>query len=476
MFAIDLRASERASSRTPAYAFILAVIGVSTLAVVWSPPWLAALTVLVLLIAAPPVLDLRAGKFEPFEIRNAFLIGYFFQFVASTLTSVLAGPRYYVDRAAFESAAPTALLWSSAGLVSFYLGYYWRRGKTAMTNGLTHDWDGRRALAVATSYLILAIVIFAIFLVECGGFYSIITGLNRLNDLLLGKYYFVLLLRNLPLVATLIFFIEARVGGGWRWCAAWSSLAITSVQTAVLGERGPILLNLFAVAFACWYTIGARPGLPRWMAAFLASVALVGIVFVFEAVTILRFSNLRILDVDSPIELFSSPAARNVGVAAAVEAAAERFEGTEVLGIILKRTGRTVSYDEGASLSDAVTMLIPRDIWPEKPYSAGFRVERLFLDSVAGGELASSPSPTLPGELYWNFGWLGIVLGMSFLGFAAARINSYFRERATSSALLIYIGLFFWFLGISDGGIGGELINLLGYLIPAALAVEFVKA
>ncbi len=339
-----------------------------------------------------------------------------------------------------------------------------------MKSGIVDDWDCQRALAVAVSFLSLTLIVFAIFLAECGGLFAVLTNLSELNRLLFGRYYFALALRSLPFVATIILFTEARFRGGWRWLATLASFAFLTVETAILGERGPILFNLLALALVCWHTVGSGPGLPRWATILLAPAAIAGIVLAFEGATILRFSNLQGVDSDSLTGLFSSPLARNAGIAAAARGAAGRFEGMEVLGIILKRTGRTVPYDEGASLTDALTMMVPRALWAGKPFNSGIRVERLFLDNVAGDDLASSPSPTLPGEFYWNFGWPGIVLGMLAAGFGAARANSYFRRRATTSALLIYSGFFLCFFGISDGGLGGWAITLLSYIGPAALA------
>jgi hypothetical protein len=96
-------------------------------------------------------------------------------------------------------------------------------------------------------------------------------------------------------------------------------------------------------------------------------------------------------------------------------AAAEQKDGEELQGSLIRLSfmnaaGFVISrYDQGVagdSLKDVVYSFIPRFLWPEKPLI------------VVGGELATLATDTVGNtisagyfaEVYWNFGWAGLLL------------------------------------------------------------------
>jgi len=78
-----------------------------------------------------------------------------------------------------------------------------------------------------------------------------------------------------------------------------------------------------------------------------------------------------------------------------------------------------VPYQRGQTLFDSFTLIIPRAIWPSKPTPANSWLAQTFY----GPEITASISTTWPGELYLNFGWLGLMLGMYWMGVACAKVN-----------------------------------------------------
>jgi hypothetical protein len=103
------------------------------------------------------------------------------------------------------------------------------------------------------------------------------------------------------------------------------------------------------------------------------------------------------------------------------------------------RTGVDVPFQEGRTLVAIPLAFIPRIIWPDKPdVSTG----QLFNHEVIQGEVADTYiSPSHVGELYWNYGWPGLVLGMlaigALLGFIAAKCS--LAERISVTRLLILL-------------------------------------
>ena len=87
-------------------------------------------------------------------------------------------------------------------------------------------------------------------------------------------------------------------------------------------------------------------------------------------------------------------------------------------------TGVDTPFREGETLVELWVAFIPRLIWPDKP---DVPVGQLFNHEFFHGDENTYISPSHFGELYWNFGWPGVLLGMTFigamLGFIATRCN-----------------------------------------------------
>jgi hypothetical protein len=93
--------------------------------------------------------------------------------------------------------------------------------------------------------------------------------------------------------------------------------------------------------------------------------------------------------------------------------------------LAFQHTGIDVPFQRGDTLVGLLVAFIPRLIWADKP---DVPVGQLFnKEFIRTGEKDTYISPSHFGELYWNFGWPGILVGMAFigglLGFTAARCN-----------------------------------------------------
>jgi hypothetical protein len=92
----------------------------------------------------------------------------------------------------------------------------------------------------------------------------------------------------------------------------------------------------------------------------------------------------------------------------------ERMSMKGSVELIVSETGTSVPYQHGHTLSPLITALIPRLIWPTKPdVQAGQVMNQEFHVSESADTYIS---PSHLGELYWNFGWTGIALGMPIIG------------------------------------------------------------
>ncbi|MCW3121120.1 MAG: hypothetical protein JWQ38_612 [Flavipsychrobacter sp.] len=85
-------------------------------------------------------------------------------------------------------------------------------------------------------------------------------------------------------------------------------------------------------------------------------------------------------------------------------------------------------FYKGKASAPLVAALIPRFLWPDKPKIAlgsWFALEIGAAYKADDGRINNSINMTIPGELYLDFGWVGLALGSLLMGmFVAAFWNS----------------------------------------------------
>lgn len=80
-------------------------------------------------------------------------------------------------------------------------------------------------------------------------------------------------------------------------------------------------------------------------------------------------------------------------------------------------------YLYGRDAAYILAALVPRVFWPEKPIVDRGRDFTVRLGWAADRSTAiTSTGQTVAGELFWNFGWGGVIVGMYLLGLAIAGI------------------------------------------------------
>lgn len=80
-------------------------------------------------------------------------------------------------------------------------------------------------------------------------------------------------------------------------------------------------------------------------------------------------------------------------------------------------------FYDGVASAPILTALIPRVLWPDKPLiqlGAWFALEIGVGSKTALGTANNSINMTVAGELYLDFGWIGVVIGSLFFGFFLA--------------------------------------------------------
>jgi len=94
-----------------------------------------------------------------------------------------------------------------------------------------------------------------------------------------------------------------------------------------------------------------------------------------------------------------------------------RADSVTNLAVIVRDHGKNLAAERAAGIDnnilwDAVDGFIPRFLWPSKPRAGGTE----DIGYIYFGTVFNSPSVTYMGDLYRNFGGVGIFLGMFILG------------------------------------------------------------
>jgi hypothetical protein len=122
-------------------------------------------------------------------------------------------------------------------------------------------------------------------------------------------------------------------------------------------------------------------------------------------------------------------------------------------------------YLYGESWLAFLTVPIPRWIWPEK------REFTKWQDNAIATTIAGIPAPpSLPGVLYANFSWIGIALGMFFIGIFHRGLYDWLqRAPRDPSVVLLYVTILLYFsptmLGFSAA---------LQYVLPLWLIIKVI--
>lgn len=92
---------------------------------------------------------------------------------------------------------------------------------------------------------------------------------------------------------------------------------------------------------------------------------------------------------------------------------------------IVEKTGNGVAYQHGHTLSPILATFVPKIVWSDKPDIPTGQILNKEFHITDSDDVFISPSHL--GELYWNFGWPGVIVGMALiggiLGFVGSRFN-----------------------------------------------------
>ena len=122
----------------------------------------------------------------------------------------------------------------------------------------------------------------------------------------------------------------------------------------------------------------------------------------------------------------------------------------------------------GNQLTGALLFWVPRSLWEGKPVDTG-----ILLAEAKGYDFSNLSAP-LPAELYINFSWAGVVVGMTILGYLIRRWDSSNNRRIMELGSPTVVGciLPFYFLLLLRGSLLQATANLAVILVVGLLVTR----
>ena len=129
----------------------------------------------------------------------------------------------------------------------------------------------------------------------------------------------------------------------------------------------------------------------------------------------------------------------------------------------------------GYTLIPMLAAFIPRIIWPDKlDVQTGQLLNKEFRVSAVAYTYIS---PSHLGEMYWNFGWAGVLVGMSVFGVGIGFIGGRFdcTREITITDLLVLLTTTQFLIIASEGSIAVQYVQWMRAIAIIAL-LHFVFA
>jgi hypothetical protein len=153
-------------------------------------------------------------------------------------------------------------------------------------------------------------------------------------------------------------------------------------------------------------------------------------------------------------------------------ATGRRLDALGVLTVVLQDTPARVPFQGGWTIGYIAISYVPRILWPGKPNTTtGEWVSQTYGSPY---DFHTDVGPTWIGELYFNWGYTGVVLGMFVVGFLLRLIQErFFMWNAPIPALLAAVVVLYstcmTVQGNLMGPVNGTVFNLAPILVAHGL-------
>lgn len=432
---------------------------------------------LMLLATVPWVVGAMRKSLDILELVYPFSFFYFVTFGARMIW-ILRHPQALQEQTPHPSVIYLGLLpaivVAAAGLGAYLAGYYllglWRRRQSAVAQSERDP----QALAVLALAIFGAGLAFRAPLLLGGWFMGFAAG--RFEGQVPALVHSLAYLGVLGSIGYVLAFAAYFSPGRPAWLAPALWLGIVPLETLytfLIGSKF-FFLVLLVMPIAAYHYLRRRVGL----------VTLVGVLMFFLLVvtplvsvyrSVADYGDLTIRNFPTAFpSLLDRVASRLFSLSwreyfdASLGVANARFAGIDSLAAVIRGIPVITDFQQGRSLSWSMKILVPTFVWPDK-YNELVQdltpVPLLFgFEDFSRGGL----SITMPGELYWNFGLFGVVVGMAAVGIFQRLIVATLRRPEDLLRICLYALVWTWIVLSFEGWSFAQYPNVIRMLILGA--------
>jgi len=364
----------------------------------------------------PLILDFGRPPAQRHLLLFVFLISYLVFFVFSVFTTYFFADTFLgrseYDALELKGIRPTDIAWGQTavlvGLLALLAGYAIPLGRL-VPGGIPRpqrDWSFQSTLVVA---LIAILTVWVIYLSAQFGILPKRVGSGLLGALSSSTFFGIALL--------MLSYLRYRSQGALALLALL--IPPTMAFNYFTGSKGAFFSAIGVTMIA--YLVVKRRIRFRWILAVFVAFSLFYPIAEFQRQVILQgnrrstiWALQRLPEVVSQTSRFVSGQKFGEYFVRGAASTLSRFDGLGVTSVILRDCPARVPFQGGWSIAHIFITYVPRILWKGKPeLSSGQWVTTNF---GPGADVISATGPTWIGELWFNFGWRGVVTGMFLMG------------------------------------------------------------
>jgi hypothetical protein len=368
---------------------------------------------MLLALCSAPLLFLRQLN-DRYALLGLFMGCYFLFFGAADLQILLLGTEFeQPTRYGLMTPAERLILTGAGAALAGYLlvAVMWKPDRTQRTLA---EWPAAWIVVVGFTLWVIGLAAsfyYQIYVVPSKIGYAAAKGLSNMGPILT----LVVMAGQMMLSvgALMLAYGYAKYGGLW-----WTLLTVVvvAVQVVLAFIEDSKMMAIMAPVLVVMTRVMATNRLSKGWIAYLV-VFLILAFPIFQAYRVINGE--RGLDRAQALQRFDKVFEAAVSASDRVstgrgrtENFLERSSSKQSLDMLLEHVGVDVPYLGGASLQAIPLAFVPRVIMDKDDISVGSLFGKLILNSDSGVYISISHL----GELYWNFGWGGAIVGMFVIG------------------------------------------------------------
>ena len=424
-----------------------------------SHPWLCAWFVLCGAFAAAWIISWRTSR-DPFAPLLP-VAGYIFLGIGIRGIGVREGwlPDNYNLPLGSQWLTVSVWLLGALAIACCCLGYLSRTG-VRFGRRSSADASVRRRIPqqIAVGFSVACVLIGALSLVLLRNRFGSISGFGQTPAVVAsrtseGGLFGIDALAYFPLVGALLMWRAAGVGLTGK-LALVANLVLVIAWFAIAGRKA-LLFELILALFILRHYLRKRIRGRTFALLAIPALIVVSLAFYFKDYGF-KTHSIEVQYSNQPVW------------AAVIDPLVNRSYQFDAVTMILDKTRSVDDYRFGSTFDDLLWFYVPRQWWPDKPVSFGYRFGPEFFP---GANATESYAPSMVGELYLDFGLIGVAGGFYLFGIALRACYESFAIRRSRLSAVVYAIILFRLTNMVEGPVSTHIEFLLAELTPIAVLV-----